>query len=114
MSKTLTRWLTSATLADLGGTYHGVIATVRLETVHNRKLARDDQEPVIRFQDGWCLVPNQTMRVALIAALGDDTDTWTGATIGIVRHRVEAGDQRPGEAVGQYVRRLVLPQTEGR
>jgi hypothetical protein len=107
MTKHVSRYLTDAMLRALGGRYVGVIADVTMERLNDKFRGRKVDEPVIRFADNVLLSPNQTMRKALIARFGGDTDGWRGKQIAIVRHVLgERTDVTTGEVVQRAEKRL--------
>ena len=101
MTRHLKRWLNNAELVRRGDTYEGVIASVTEEEVRNRFTAQRELHPIIDFADGWRLIPNLTMRRALVELFGPETDSWTGRRIKIVRRCISRTDtgERYGKAV---------------
>ena len=96
MRRHLRRWLNDAELERRGGRFDGVIAAVTEETVRNRFTAQRELQPVIAFDDGWRLVPNLTMRRALIEMFGTESNAWIGRRVTIHRQRVERIDKITG------------------
>ena len=90
-------WLNDATLVRLGGSYGGVVASVTEEQVRNPFTAMRQLEPVIGFDEGYRLIPNITMRAALIELFGPHTDKWIGRRITVSRRRIERMDRQTGE-----------------
>jgi hypothetical protein len=86
------------------GSYEGVIAGVTEERVRNRYTARREWQPVIDFADGWRLIPNLSMREALINIFGPETDAWHGRRITITRSRRETTNQSSGEVRVRWVK----------
>ena len=112
MDKFMPHWLNAAELRRIGGRYDGIVARVVVEKVHNRYKKEDDQkeEPVIEFTDGHRLVPNISMRRALMEKFGAETDTWTGARLGLeCRRGVDRTDKKTGEVQEVWTKHLLFP-----
>lgn len=88
MRRHLKVWLNGERLAAMGGVYEGAVVDVVEEEVRNKVKAVRETVPVILFADGQRLIPNQTMRVALVDALGPDTDAWRGRRLRIEHRRI--------------------------
>lgn len=79
MGRHLHRWLNDKALSQqFGDVYEGRIAAVGEQVIRNRFTAQKQLEPVIRFDDHWCLIPNISQRRALIELWGPETDDWIG------------------------------------
>jgi hypothetical protein len=97
MTRHLRRWLNDKELKQMGGRYEGVVVAIREEKVRNRFTAQQEVQPVIKFDDGWLLIPNLGMRRALIEIFGAETNNWIGHRISVCRRRVERRDRLTGE-----------------
>lgn len=106
MAKLIRRWLTDERLrTEFSGRYTGTIADVTMEVIHNKFCGAKVSEPVIRFDDGIVIVPNQRMRQALVDLLGPETDHWRGCRIAIHRQAIEYADRQTGEVKVRFEKR---------
>jgi hypothetical protein len=113
MSRYLMRWLNDRELARMDGQrYEGVIDVVLEKKINNKFAGVKEMQPVIKFLDGWHLIPNVTMRLALIEFWGRETDEWEGRRLVVFRHRVDRTNKDTGEKVSRYEKRVMLPSTE--
>jgi hypothetical protein len=113
MTRHLRRWLNDKALSEqFGDTYEGRIADVVEQTIRNRFTAEKQLEPVIRFEDGWCLIPNISQRRALVAMWGSETNDWVGRRLQVYRHRKERTDEATGRLRVTYEKRVRLPISE--
>jgi hypothetical protein len=96
MSRHLKQWINDPELRRRGGRYVGVVAAVVEEVVRNPFTTVRQPEPVMKFADGWQIVPNVGMRPTLVEQLGPETDGWIGQQIEIerCRRRTEFGLRR--------------------
>lgn len=108
MTRFLKKWLTEGVLRKMGDRYEGRIASVTEEVLRNRFTATKGPQPVIDFQDGYRVVPNITMRKALIEFWGPNSDDWIGRTLIVFRHRVERKDAN-GDTVEKFQKSVMLP-----
>jgi hypothetical protein len=104
MGRHLRRWLNDAALARLDGVYEGTIGDVVEEQVRNRFTAQREIVPVVVFADGWRLIPNITMRTALVEMFGSETDHWRGARVRVHRTRREIVNKGTGETKTVWVK----------
>lgn len=112
MTRFLKHLLNDRELARMGGRYEGRIVGVTVESMRNKFRFTTGEEPVIVFEDGWRLVPNYGMRLALIQTFGDESDGWIGRSIIVYRHKVEKTNAQVGEIAGRWVRRIMFPERE--
>jgi hypothetical protein len=110
MRRHLRRWLNDAELQRLGDRHEGTIASVTEEEIRNRFTATRQFEPVITFEDGWRVVPNISMRRALVEALGPETDSWIGRRIVVHRHAVDRTDEKTGTTKRRWQKRVYFPE----
>ena len=65
MRRHLNRWLSITVLSNMAdGAYEGIIEKVSEESLNNKFAGQRQIQPVIKFTDGWQIVPNMTMRRA--------------------------------------------------
>lgn len=83
----LPRRLNDEALELLGGSYTGTLTHVVVREQWNRYAKERQLQPVMIFEDGWRLVPNDGMRADLAKALGSETDAWAGAVLRVERQR---------------------------
>ena len=88
MRRYLKRFLNEESLKRMNGRYDGVIAQVVEEPIRNKFIASKQLEPIIKFEDGWLLIPNNSNRKALIEMFGPETSAWIGQRIVVFRHPV--------------------------
>ena len=112
MRRHLKPWLNDAELVRLGGEFEGRIASVVEETIRNRFTANRELQPVIEFDGGWRLIPNLTMRAALIERLGSETDNWIGRRVTIFRRRIAHTNRSSGEVRERWVKAVAFPITD--
>ena len=77
------QFLTVTAIEAVGGVYSGTIAAVTLEDVRNPFSAQTSKKPVLHFEDGAKLCPNEGTKRALIAELGKESDDWAGQIVKI-------------------------------
>lgn len=118
MNRYQRRFLNEAALRQMDGErYEGIIDTVIEEPLRNRFTGTKELQPVIVFDDGWRLVPNITMRQALIAWWGPDTEEWIGRRVIVYRHRAERVIEKTNAVSGEvekhvterFEKRVMLP-----
>jgi hypothetical protein len=112
MTRFLKHLLNNRELARMGGRYEGRIAGVTAEFMRNKFKGTTGEEPVILFEDGWRLVPNYSMRQALIQTFGEESNEWIGRSIIVYLHKVEKTNVQAGEIAGRWVRRIMFPERE--
>jgi len=95
-----------------GGRYQGRIADVLAESMRNKFKGTTSDEAVIVFEDGWRLVLNWGMRLALIENFGPDSEAWLGRSIIVYRHHVDKSNIQTGEVAGRWVKRIMFPDSE--
>ena len=89
MGRFVRRMLNRAELMQMSGQYEGVIAEVVEEEVRNSYKRATEVVPMIRFEDGECVIPNIGMRKTLIDALGTDTEAYVGVRVMVYLDLVE-------------------------
>ena len=89
-----------------GGRYVGVVAAVVEEVVRNPFTTVRQPEPVMKFTDGWQIVPNVGMRRTLVEQLGPETDGWIGQQIEIERCRISRVDPDTGVTREKWEKRV--------
>ena len=57
-------------------------------------------------------MPNLTQRVALVAALGTDTDHWIGEELTIFLHHTERLSKKTGKTIPSIEKRVCLTKPE--
>jgi hypothetical protein len=82
-----------------------VVAVVE-EVVRNPFTTVRQPEPVIKFADGWQIVPNVGMRRTLVEQFGSDTGTWIGQQIEIERCRIARVDPDTGVTREKWEKRV--------
>jgi hypothetical protein len=112
MTRHLARWLNNDVLRQMGDTYDGRIGDVVEQTIRNRWTGEKQLEPVIRFEDGWSLIPNLSQRRALIELFGPESDNWIGRRLQVYRHRIDRTDEATGRVRTIYEKRVRLPVSE--
>lgn len=91
MTRHLKRWLTDKALAEIGGEFEGVIASVSEEEIRNRFTAQKSVEPVITFSEGgYKLVLGKTNLQKMINWFGPESNDWVSRRIRIFRQQVES------------------------
>jgi hypothetical protein len=114
MRKHLRRWLNNTALEQMGGCYEGVIATVLEEQVRNRYTAQREQQPVVAFDDGWRLIPNLSIRTAMIEAFGPETEDWPGRRMKVFLRRDRHTNKTTGEMRDRLVKAVMFPDVHER
>ncbi len=115
MSRHLKNWINDAELQRRDGRYTGIIANVVEEEVRNRYTARREVQPVVEFDDGWRIIPNLSMRRALIEIFGTpETTRWIGRRIVIFRRRVERTDRASGEIRERFEKAVMCSDAHAR
>jgi hypothetical protein len=112
MSRHIPRWLNDSELQRLDDRYEGIISAVHLQELRNRFTYVKNLQPVIVFEDGYQVVPNLSMRRALIEFWGDDTDDYIGRRLIVYRNRVERVDRKTGEVREKWEKRVMLPDPD--
>jgi hypothetical protein len=112
MTRHLTKWLNDDALRLFGDCYEGVIDNVVEQWIRNRFTAERELQPVIRFDDGWSLIPNVSQRRALVAMWGAESDEWRGRRLQVYRHRKERVDETTGAVKVTYEKRVRQPVSE--
>jgi hypothetical protein len=106
MNRHLKLWLNDTELQRRGGRYVGVLVAVVPEVVRNRYTTVRQPEPVMKFEDGWQIVPNIGMRRALVEWLGPETDGWIGQRIEVERFRIARVDPATGQTREKWEKRV--------
>jgi hypothetical protein len=84
----LQRWLTNGVIERLySGEYEGTILTVVEKSVRNRFTSICKVQPVVVFEDDWCMIPNTAMRAVLCEMFGYETSVWVGRRIKVFLQR---------------------------
>lgn len=97
MRRYLKRFLNNKALRSLGGEYVGVIAEVSEEPIRNRFNGKTTTEPIISFEDGWRLIPNQGMLQVVIEGFGAEASDWPGRRLRVSLVEVETVNRETGE-----------------
>jgi hypothetical protein len=113
MRKHLRKWLNERALRDeFAGVYEGQIDDVFEQEIRNRFTADREIQPVIRFVDGWSLIPNVTQKRSLCAMYGPETDEWIGRRLEVYLHKIERADASTGLVKVRFEKRVRSPISE--
>jgi len=112
MTRHLRRYINLPELEKLDGYYEGVIADVTEQPLRNRFTYRKEVNPIILFEDGYCTVPNNGMRRALIEEFGKETDLWKGRSIIVASRPVSESQQQEEQRSARKQKCVIFPREE--